>query len=89
MTSVTFATPFRTAPRALHYSAPPRPSFGDAGAALSEAEAGGNLSLASNNSSMIPISCRLFGQDHASNQRDAETRRFIKRHPALGHLAIP
>ena len=39
MTSVTFATPFRTAPRALQYSAPPRPSFDDAGAALSEAEA--------------------------------------------------
>jgi hypothetical protein len=39
MTSVTFATPFRTAPRALQYSAPLRPSFDDAGAALSEAEA--------------------------------------------------
>jgi hypothetical protein len=39
MTSVTFATPLRTAPRALQYSAPPRPSFDDAGAALSEAEA--------------------------------------------------
>ena len=39
MTSVTFATPFRTAPRASQYSAPTRPSFDDAGAALSEAEA--------------------------------------------------
>ena len=39
MTSVTFATPFRTAPRAFHYSAPPRPFSDDAGAALNEAEA--------------------------------------------------
>ncbi len=39
MTSVTFATPFRAAPRASQYSAPTRPSFDDAGAALSEAEA--------------------------------------------------
>jgi hypothetical protein len=39
MTSVTFATPFRTAPRASQSSARPRPYFDDAGAALSEAEA--------------------------------------------------
>jgi hypothetical protein len=39
MTSVTFATPFRTAPRASQSSARPRPSFDDASAALSEAEA--------------------------------------------------
>jgi hypothetical protein len=39
MTSVTFATPFRTALRPLQYSAPARPSFDDAGAALSEDEA--------------------------------------------------
>jgi hypothetical protein len=39
MSSVTFATPFRTAPPTLQYSAPVRVSFDDAGAALSEAEA--------------------------------------------------
>ena len=37
---------------------------------------------------MIPKSCRLFGQDRASNQRDAENRHSIKRHPALGGTSL-